>query len=83
MCEVNGDLASWKVNGTLYNSLSVEIRRELTAYQESGDSGSEILTLTIPGRIGYNGTSVQCVTAELGGEAIESETVTMKVQGIY
>ena len=64
-----------------YISLSVEIRRELTADQETADEGTEILTLTIPGRITYNGTSVQCVMAELGGEAIESETVTMKVQG--
>ena len=83
MCEVNGGLASWRVNETYYNSLPHEIRDDLDTDQEDSDdgAGNEILTLSIPGKAKYNGTKVQCVTGEFGSDPVESENVIMTVQG--
>lgn len=81
MCEVNGGLASWRVNGTFYNSLSAEIRSDLDTDQEAGAGGNEILTVTVPGRAEYNGTRVQCYTIIPGSASVESRTVIMTVQG--
>ena len=85
MCELNGGLASWRVNGIYYNSLPSEIRDDLDTYQEDSDdgAGNEILTLTIPGKAKYNGTKVQCVTGEFGSDPIESENATFKIQGSH
>ena len=84
MCEVNGGVASWRVNGTLYNSLPVELRDDLDIFQEDSDddAGNEILTLTIRGRAKYNGTRLQCVTGNFGGDIRESENATLIIQGI-
>ena len=81
-CEVNGGLATWRVNGTYYNSLSPEIRNDVYVFQEDGAGGHEILKLTIPGKAKYNGTKVQCVAGEFGRDPVESLNATMKVQGV-
>ena len=83
-CEtsVHGGLSGWKVNGTVYNSLPAEIRSDLVTGDEGeSERGNRIITLTVPAKIEYNETSVQCVTAESGGDLDESETVRMTVQG--
>ena len=82
-CEVNGEFAGWRVNATPFNSLSPEIRGDLDTDRELSDEGNELLTLTIPGRAEYNGTTVQCITGMIGvGDVIESDSATMKVQGM-
>ena len=82
-CEVNGEFAGWRANATPYNSLPTEIREDLDTDRELSDEGNEVTILIIPGRAEYNGTTVQCLTGIIGGDAIlESETATMKVQGM-
>ena len=80
-CVINGGHTSWRVNGTYYNDLSPELHSDLYSYQET-TSGNELLTLTIPGKFGYNGTIVQCVTGNFEEVPQESMNATMKVQGI-
>ena len=78
-CEVNGVYTFWRVNGTPSNEFPYEIRSDLVTKQGSvGDN--ELYTLTIPGKDEYNETRVQCVTGRDGVE-VESETVTLRVQG--
>ena len=81
-CEVNGGVADWKVNGHLYNDLILfsDSYDDLDTDRENTDGGNVLLTLTIPGRAEYNGTSVQCII--FGSVPDESEIVTMKIQGI-
>ena len=70
----------WKVNGTAFNQLESDIRGDMGTEQVTvGDN--EELTLTIPGRAEYNGTRVQCVAGDEGGED-ESENATLSIQGI-
>ena len=80
---MNGDVATWRVNGTYYNALSPEIRRDTDVFQEDGTGGHEILKLTIPGKAEYNRSKVQCVTGEFGSDPVVTPNVTMTVQGIH
>ena len=82
-CEIHGAFSYqyWRVNGTDYNSLSSEIRDDVVITQATvGDI--EAFILTIPGRVEYNGTRVQCVVGGGGGET-ESEIATLNIQGTY
>ena len=82
-CEVNGEFAGWRVNATPFNSLPSEIREDMDTDRELSDEGNELLILIVPGRAWYNGTTVQCITGIIGGGAVlETETATMKIQGI-
>ena len=80
-CEVNGDLSGWRVNGTIYNSLSTEIRTNIIIDRGVSENGYSLLKLTIPARAEYNETAVQCVTSKLEFESTESEIVLFKIQG--
>ena len=74
-CEtVGGD---WKVNGTGFTGLSHEVQQDLRTSRES----QERATLTILARATYNGTTVQCVTGQFGGNVVESENATLTIQG--
>ena len=79
-CKVNGGVSFWKVNGTPFNNLELEIRRDLTIpQQQNTEEGNILIQLIIPAKAEYNGTRVQCVI--VGSQ--ESENVTLNVQGIY
>ena len=77
-CDASGgDFTFWRVNGTSsISDLDIEIE-----YQERMGSGLSILTITA--RAVYNGTTVQCVTGDVGGVAVESDIVTLTIQGIH
>ena len=76
-CEVNGGLSGWKVNGTLFNNLELELRNDLTIpKQQDTEEDNILIQLIIPGRARYNRTRLQCVIAGVQ----ESENVTLHVQ---
>ena len=80
-CVVDGDAASWRVNGTLLNDLPPDTRSDLvltTAIQD----GNILVELSIPGRVEYNGTTLQCVTVKSGSGSEESGVVMLLIQGI-
>ena len=70
----------WRVNGTAFNHLPSDIRDNIKTTQMT--VSNEEYTLTIPGRVEYNGTRVQCVVGIESGEE-ESENSTLNIQGIY
>ena len=71
----------WRVNGIAYSSLPSDIRNDLDTDQVTvGDS--EVFILIIPGRAEYNGTRVQCVAGDEGGETM-SAIATLNIQGKY
>ena len=82
-CEINGGLPGWRVNGTIYDNLSPEIRTDLMTDNNLSDNGYTLLTLAIPAslRAKYNETTVQCVTFNIELEQTESEIVSFKIQG--
>ena len=77
-CEVDGGISGWRVNGTPFNDLAPELRRNLTIpQQQDTEEGNILIQLIIPAE--YNGTRVRCVIAGVQ----ESGVVTLHVQGIY
>ena len=82
-CEVNVTFHGWKVNGTGFSRLPLEIRNNLTRLTETVGN-NELITLIIPGRVMYNETTVQCVAAkEIDGDEVESESASLTIQGIF
>lgn len=80
MCETTGsDITSWKVNGT--KVISSEISGDMETDRETVGNNN-LFTLTIFARAVYNGTTFQCVTGDVEGAQVESEIVTLTVQGI-
>ena len=78
-CETRGgDFSIWRVIGFQSGDIPPEIHRTST----TTDSGSTLLTLTIPAIVRYNGTKLQCVTGKIGETPVESENVTLIIQGI-
>lgn len=79
-CKANGgDFTSWKINGT--NDIPSEKHQDIYTDQvEVGDSN--LLTLNITAKDGYDGTTVQCVAGDIGVDPEESDTATMTVRGI-
>ena len=71
----------WRVNGTPFGSLQSDIRDNIKITQVTV-GGDEEFTLKISGKAEYNGTRVQCVVVEEGGQK-ESENSTLSIQGIY
>ena len=80
-CEVKGDLAAWKVNGTLVDALPFEIRSNMTTSQRVSDRGFSLLSLSITSRAEYNMTTVQCVARDSDGNTNQSSIVFMYIQG--
>ena len=83
-CETDGDASTWTVNGTLLNVLPPEIRDELESMSSNTPEGSTILSLTIPARAEYNGTTVQCLAVNVGAGFVESAFATLTIiRGTY
>ena len=81
-CETDGGIPAWKINGTLLNDLPPEIHGDIEVLVTHTAEGTTVEELIIPGIVGYNGTRAQCLVGTLGGSTAESETVTMRIQGI-
>ena len=80
-CDASGgDFIVWRVNGTGFKDLSSEILSDLDINPVGISSG--LSTLNITARAVYNGTTVQCVTGDIGGVAARSENVTLTIQGV-
>ena len=75
-CLTTSDSITWRVNGTDFNNLPPDTKRDLVTDQVMSE-GFQLFTLTILGRAEYDGTTVQCVT----GHPVENENVTLRVQG--
>ena len=85
-CETDGgDITQWKLNGTYPNYEETDdLSTTQRPVKESGsDHEHELFILTIKARAVYNGTAVQCVTGDFGSVPVESEIVTLTIQGIY
>ena len=80
-CETDNGFPGWKVNGTLLQDLSPEVRRDFVILETNTDIGSTVEQLMIPGRAEYNGTKIQCLSVGFGISA-ESEIVSLEIQGI-
>ncbi|CAI8007712.1 hypothetical protein GBAR_LOCUS5345 [Geodia barretti] len=78
-CMTRGGVTLWRVNGT-QRELLLPILRDLVV-SETTSEGVVMQTLTIPARAQYNGTRVQCVSAIVGVSLVESDNVTLTIQG--
>ena len=80
-CEINGAYNGWRVNGTSLSALPPEIRGDLIRFTKIvGDN--DLITLTIPGKAVYNGTTIQCITGVIGSsDEVESKNATLIIQG--
>lgn len=79
ICEtIGGDFTGWRVNGSSISDLLPEVLDDL----KTGPGGVHNYELSITARAVYNGTTVQCVTGKILGVPIESENVTLTIQGI-
>ena len=76
-----GDFIVWRVIGTGLEDLSSEILSDIDINPVGLVSG--LSTLDIIARAVYNGTTVQCVTGDIGGDPVESEIVTLTIQGTH
>ena len=83
-CETNGgEHTVWRLNGKRIADVSPDIQEDLNFDHDGPEStGSGLFIMNITARTMYNGTTVQCVTGDVGGMSVESEIVTMKIQGI-
>ena len=81
-CKTNGsDITYWKVNGTI--GIPPEISDDV--YTDRITVGNtDLFILIILARAVYNGTTIQCFTTDIGGNAVyvESENVTLTIQGV-
>ena len=70
------------MNDTAIDDLPREIRDELETDSVTS-AGFDFFTLSIPGRVEYNGTTVQCVSNGRNGPGVvESKTAHLKIQGV-
>ena len=75
-CNSTDDYIQWKVNGTrIYG----EVSSDITIARDTQTFNS---TLTIRGRAVYNGTSVQCVSGDVGNDTNYSIISYMTLQGM-
>ena len=82
-CETDDGIPAWKINGTVLNDLPPETRDDIEVLATNTAEGTTVQELTIPDIVGYNGTRAQCLVVDIfGGSTAESETVTMRIQGI-
>ena len=82
LCEVDGGLADWSLNGIFFGSLSSEIHDDLATYRSVSENGYTLLRLVIRAKAKHNGTLVQCVTGDFNGITDKSINVTLEIQGI-
>ena len=82
VCETDGGLAGWRVNGELLTDLPPDVREDLVISETNTAEGTTVESLTIPARAEYNGTRVQCVVFSPDGSA-ESENATLVIQGSH
>ena len=80
-CETVGGVTTWRVNGTILESLPPEIRNVLVVSPTTTPEGTIVEELTIPARAEFNGTRVQCLVGIFGGSSDESENATLRIQG--
>ena len=81
-CDASGgDFIVWRVNGTSFSDLPNETQSDLDI-NPVGIVSSGLSTLDIIAKAVYNGTTVQCVTGDIGGAVVKSEIVTLIIQGI-
>ena len=81
-CETSGgNFIVWRVNGTSYENLPSDVQSDVDINPLG--TFSDFSTLTITARAVYNRTTIQCVTLKSGGISVESENVTLTIQGIY
>ena len=79
-CDASGgDYIGWRVNGTSPINLPLDVESDLDINPVGIVSG--LSTLDITARAVYNGTTIQCVTGDIGGDPVESEIVTLTIQG--
>ena len=79
-CETSGaDFTTWKVNGIGVG----QFIPDGVVFDQDGVGGNGLSTLSITARAVYNGTTIQCVTGKFGGVPVESEIVTLTIQGIH
>ena len=81
LCETDGGFPGWKVNGSILEDLSPELRSNIQVSGENTAKRSRIENLTIPGWVEYNETNIQCLVLKLDGTTTESKNYTMKIQG--
>ena len=73
----------WLVNGTQRATFLLDIRNDLVLSEEiTTPEGTTVETVTIPARAQYNRTRVQCVSLIIRGPSMESDNVTLTIQGI-
>ena len=83
MCETDGGFPGWKVNGSILEDLSPELRSKLQVTGYNTAEGSRVENLTIPAQVDYNGTNIQCLVIKLDGTTAQSKNYSMRIQGKY
>ena len=77
-CRVSSGLQGWVVGGLFVSSLN---NPDFATHSESAsDGGPPVHTLSIVGRIAYNGTTVQCFSLSFGVNS-NSSIATLQIQG--
>ena len=82
LCASREGTTEWRVNDTAIDDLPIEIQDELETDSVTS-AGFDFFTLSIPGRVEYNGTTVQCVSNGRNGPGVvESKTAHLTIQGV-
>ncbi|CAI8051912.1 hypothetical protein GBAR_LOCUS28406 [Geodia barretti] len=81
VCETDGGFPGWKVNGSILEDLSPELRSKLQVTGYNTAEGSRVENLTIPAQVDYNGTNIQCLVIKLDGTTAQSKNYSMRIQG--
>lgn len=84
-CEANDFqyTPTWKLNGTLYSSLSSNLIDELSVNGMTVGSNTYRTILRIPAKLAYNGTEVQCYIIGNNNKEITSPIAYLTLQGEY
>ena len=80
-CETDDGFSGWRINGTRLQDFPPEIRNDVMVSVTNTPEGSTVENLTIPAKVEYNETRVQCLVVKVGGSSDESENATLKIQG--
>ena len=71
----------WRLNETDYDDLPSQMQDDLVISTIPATL-SVLIELSIPARAEYNGTRVQCVAESDDGDSVDSDTATLRIQGI-
>ena len=74
----DGSILSWRVNGTDIDNLPSALHDDIVTSSVTS-AGHHLFTLTILGRVEYNGTIIQCVAGIEGGK---NKTIILHIQGV-